>query len=131
MTLNRKLIARLAAAFLAVPVLYVVSSGPVIRLTYYDPTPVVKVDTSAPLSGNPRPLTARDYFKKVETYPVNLKPSPADQVRYSVRDFYRPLVKGAEVIHLEPALKAYLVWWHVFIARTKNGHFFFVVLNSP
>lgn len=127
MDANRKLIAQCLGVLLALPILYAVSSGPVIRYASIDPHRAVKVE-ARPASSYAvrRTLAAQDYFTKVETYPVDTGPARADYAQ----TFYRPLVQAANALHLETPLSAYLHVWGVFTIGTKNGHFFFLVLNK-
>lgn len=125
MQVNRRLIIQCFAILLALPILYVVSSGPVIRYASIDlhRTKVIPVPPSSPILRRPR--TAQDYFKTAETYRTDSVPFRKDYVQ----EFYRPLVAAAEALHLGEPLSSYLNLWGVFVMRTKN-HCFFLVLNE-
>ncbi|HSI10669.1 MAG TPA: hypothetical protein VK961_01435 [Chthoniobacter sp.] len=126
MKIDRKLVIEMTGLLLLLLLLYVASSGPVIRYASFDPLPTVMVDSSStPSSASRPPLAAQGYFSKVETSPGDFRSHRPDYAQ----EFYRPLVQAANTLHLATPLSAYLHMWGVFIMGTKNGHFFFLVLN--
>ena len=103
--IHRKLAVQIGFVVLALPMLYVASSGPVLR---WSERPV-------------RPPDPASHFSKIDA-----KPEPLN-----VRSLYKPLIRMAIATHLEAPLCAYLRMWNVFPIMTGHGRIFFLVVHQP
>lgn len=105
-----RLITRLGSVVLALPLLYLVSSGPLMHYAL--------VHDMAHLSRPP-----------VSTLPE--RTSAMSHLYPPVRSFYEPLFRTAAVTHLEQPLLAYLIAWKLYPLRTKEGEILLANVAKP
>lgn len=106
---SRKLLVQVAGLLLALPLLYVLSSGPLLHYAE---------QSKKPLATDP---------------PRNLFPSMTDKApTHRTRAFYEPMLRAAKMGHWEGPLFAYLRVWHIFpMHMGHDDHVIFVVLSEP
>lgn len=109
MKLDGKMIGRIAATLLLLPILYALSSGPLLRYSAQRQTRATTHSAGSP-------------------YPILSDKPPADPIRA----FYDPLFRSAALIHAGAPLSAYLRIWHVFLIHSgHDNHLTFIVLSGP
>ncbi len=106
---NRKLITRMAATLLALPILYTASSGPLMHYALvHDMEHLSRPDGSTP----PRPATSPHFY-------------PA------VRSFYEPMFRTAAATRLEKPIFAYLIAWELYPIRATDGEILLANAAKP
>lgn len=109
MKLDGKLITRMAASLLAMPILYLASSGP---LMHYALVHDMRDISNSHASALPRPAVSSHLYPPV-------------------RSFYEPMFRTAAATHLEKPIFAYLMAWELYPIRTSRGEILLANAAKP